>query len=38
MILNMPVKELLSHGGREIFVAGPLLEEDAKQFYKDLLV
>jgi tRNA(Arg) A34 adenosine deaminase TadA len=37
-VFHMPVKELLSHGGREIIVAGPLLEEEAKQFYKDLLV
>lgn len=37
-IFHMPVKDLLNHGGREVMVAGPLLEEEGKQFYKDLLV
>ncbi|MEO5684140.1 MAG: nucleoside deaminase [Chitinophagaceae bacterium] len=37
-IFHMPVKELLGYGGRKILVAGPLLEEEGKQFYKDLPV
>jgi len=36
-VFHMPVNELLAHGGRTISVAGPLLEEEAKQYYKDLL-
>ena len=36
-IFHMPPKELLSYGGRKIMVAGPLLEKEAKQYYKDLL-
>ncbi len=35
-IFHIPAKELLLHGGRTIKVEGPLLEEEAKQFYKNL--
>lgn len=35
-VFHMPVKDLLLHGGRTIAVEGPLLEEEAKQFYKNL--
>jgi tRNA(Arg) A34 adenosine deaminase TadA len=36
-MFQMAPKDLLAHGGRDIEVVGPLLEEEAKQFYKDLL-
>jgi tRNA(Arg) A34 adenosine deaminase TadA len=36
-VFHMPPKDLLLHAGREIIICGPLLETEAKQFYKDLL-
>ena len=36
-IFHMQVDELLNHGSRKIIVSGPLMEQEAKQFYKDLL-
>jgi len=36
-MFQMAPKDLRAHGGRDIEVVGPLLEEEAKQFYKDLL-
>ena len=34
---QMDPRDLLAYGGRNIGVVGPLLEEEAKQFYRDLL-
>lgn len=36
-IFQIAPQELLKHGGRDIEVVGPLLEEEAKHFYKELL-
>jgi tRNA(adenine34) deaminase len=35
-VFHVPARNLLQHGGRKILVEGPLLEEEAKQFYKNL--
>ena len=33
-ILDLPAKELLSHGRRKVEIIGPLLEEEASRFYQ----